>query len=123
VTKKGGDTPVVSPDGRSVYYAKEDTIWRVPAEGGEEMPVLRDYPRRGRSHWAPVDNGIYFAQWEETGGSFKFFNFETGQATQVMPLEERWTVSAPAISPDGRWFLAAQIDQRGQDIMLVENFR
>jgi len=27
-----------------------------------------------------------------------------------------------AISPDGRWILYSQLDQGGNDIMLVENF-
>jgi hypothetical protein len=27
------------------------------------------------------------------------------------------------VSPDGRWILYTQFDQRGSDIMLMENFR
>jgi hypothetical protein len=43
MTKGGGFAAFESLDGKSVYYAKSrsvPSIWRVPVEGGEEVPVL-----------------------------------------------------------------------------------
>jgi Tol biopolymer transport system component/predicted Ser/Thr protein kinase len=137
VTKQGGWTPMVSPDGKFVYYSKTtgpSSLWRVPAEGGEEVLVLPDYRRSSAGNWIPVDDGIYFADWEESGlrysvflsatkGWIKFLDFNTGRVTKVMPVGTLWGASTLAISPDGRWFLYTQFDDYGHDLMLVENFQ
>ncbi|MFX0145831.1 MAG: LpqB family beta-propeller domain-containing protein, partial [Candidatus Hodarchaeota archaeon] len=75
VTRRGGNNPVESTDGKFVYYSKATippSIWRVPAEGGEEAPVLEHYSRADYGNWVPVDDGIYFATWEGGSGSIKF---------------------------------------------------
>jgi Tol biopolymer transport system component len=132
VTKQGGWTPMVSPDGKFVYYSKTrgpSSLWRVSAEGGEEVPVLPDYLRSSAGNWVPVDDGIYFADWEEfellgpTKGWIKFLQFDTGRVRKVMPVGTAWPASALSISPDGRWFLYPQVDDYGDDLVLVENFR
>ncbi len=137
VTKQGGYNPMVSRDGKFFYYAKRRRvpgIWRVPAEGGEETLVLPNYRRGWMGNWAPVDDGIYFADWEESGqpsslylgptkGWIKFMRFATGRVTDVVPIGTPWEASSLAISPDGRSFLYPQIDLVGDDLVLVENFR
>ena len=43
ITREGGMEPVVSWDGRRVYYAKPapiQGIWEVPAEGGQEVQIV-----------------------------------------------------------------------------------
>jgi len=73
-----------------------------------------------------VDRGIYFAT-EATLGHplIEFFNFATGQASEVTRLVKGPHRFAPglAVSPDGRSLLYSQMDQSGSDIMMVENFR
>ncbi len=134
VTKQGGCNPMVSRDGKFVYYAKRPGIWRVPAEGGEETLVLPNYPRAWQGNWAPVDDGIYFADWGKseqpsslflgpTQGWIKFLHFATGRVTEVMPIGTPWPASSLSISPDGRSFLYPQLDHIGNDLVLVENFR
>jgi Tol biopolymer transport system component len=127
ITREGGNNPVESCDGKFVYYSKATippSIWRVPAEGGEETLVLDDYPRADYANWVPVDDGIYFATWEGHSGSIKFLSFDTAQVADVVPLDSQPAAFfALAISPDGRWFLLPQYDQIGHDLMLLENFR
>jgi Tol biopolymer transport system component/predicted Ser/Thr protein kinase len=126
VTRAGGNNPVESADGKFVYYSKATvppSIWRVPAESGEEMLALEDCSGAEYANWVPVDDGIYFADWEGTSRSIKFLNFDAGRVTDVVPLDTPGVFAALAISPDGRWFLLPQFDQSGHDLMLVENFR
>ena len=139
VTKKGGgfQGAFESPDGKFVFYAKPEgspwdpaAVWRVPAEGGEEVAVL-DSPRPVRAGaWAAVEQGIYFIDVERSEALvaeslLKFFHFDTGRVTRIASLGEQLdTVPFQvAVSPDGSWILYVQDDQGGADLMLVENFR
>jgi hypothetical protein len=109
-----------------VYYSKgRGSVWRVPAQGGEETLVFEDVPPSIASdwfHWVPAEKGIYFVDQESNKWSVKLVPFGAGRAKHVFDVE-RPAGSAPAISPDGRWLLYAQFDQVRRDLMLVENFR
>lgn len=78
-------------------------------------------------YWAVAEKGIYFA----TGGAgphprIHFFNFATGQATEVLKLTTFRLPGDPpglSVSLDGRWLLITQMDSTSCDIMLVENFQ
>ena len=137
VTKKGGFAAFESPDGKFVFYDKAEgsprdptAVWRVPAEGGEEVAVL-DSPRPVNAFaWAVVEQGIYFIDVERSEAlvaeSFlKFFHFDAGRVTRIASLGEQLGTGGVqvAVSPDGGWILYTQEDQRGADLMLVENFR
>jgi Tol biopolymer transport system component len=131
ITKQGlgGHECVESPDGRFLYYQKlrlVPGIWRVPVAGGDETLVL-DHHRAGYwRHWTVVEQGIYFATAERPEQPLiEFFSFATGRVTHVATLQkgiDPWT-SGLAVSPDGRWLVWSQVDQVGNDIMLMENFR
>jgi Tol biopolymer transport system component len=131
LTKQGGFEGYESGDGKYFYYMKGRNlsvpgIWRVPAEGGEEA-LFFDQHRAGlwRS-WAVTEQGIYYV----TGDSPKrtmieYYNFANGKISQIAtPEKEILTGSLGlTISPDGKWLLYTQADQRGMDIMLADNFR
>ena len=127
VTKQGGFAAFESPDGRLLYYAKFDSpgLWRVPVEGGEESLVL-DQLRSGYwGAWAVADKGVYFINPEEKPrAAIEFFSFATRRITRIALLEKEPAKFTPnlALSPDGRSILYTQLDQSGNDIMLVENF-
>ena len=132
VTKNGGYNPVESPDGKFVYYAQqryEPGLWRVPVSGGEEVCVLPSLQRASQRKWDVVDEGVYFLELEDapsrqSNWSLKFFRFDTGRVARVTELErppEPWLPFD--VSPDGTWFLLAETEQGGSDLMLVENFR
>jgi Tol biopolymer transport system component/DNA-binding winged helix-turn-helix (wHTH) protein len=129
VTRQGGFEGFESPGGKYFYYAKGRRvagIWRIPVEGGEETLVL-DHHRAGYWRcWAVTEQGIYFATAETPSRpQIEFFSFATGKVTHVATIEKQiqagtWGL---AVSPDSRWILYTQLDQRGSDIMLMENFR
>ncbi len=139
VTRQGAQAPFESPDGRWVYYWKareSPALWKTPVVrsdqpgGGPETlvhPLVR--PHYWGS-WAVLDEGIYFIHEETTPdhtrkagikATIKFFRFTTQELTDIAPLER--TSWGLAVSPDGRRLLYAQFDQRGSDILLVEQYR
>ncbi|MGH9939830.1 MAG: TolB family protein, partial [Blastocatellia bacterium] len=128
VTKQGGHEAFESPDGQWLYYTKGrglPAIWRMPVTGGEETLVY-DFRQPGSRFWTITNEGFYFASAESSARpAIDFFNFSTGKVTSVVALEKRLPQGDPglSVSPDGRWLLFPQVDQRGSDIMLLENFR
>ncbi|HKA18466.1 MAG TPA: winged helix-turn-helix domain-containing protein [Blastocatellia bacterium] len=128
LTKNGGFRAFDSPDGKFVYYSKQDSsgLWRIAAEGGEESLIL-DQLQKGYFHaWAVADRGIYFIHPEpKPPAAIEFFSFAKGRVTRIASLDKesyQWS-STLSISPDEKWILYTQRDQSGSDIMLVENFR
>ena len=129
ITKRGGFAAFESQDGKSLYYAKGmdvDGLWSVAVNGGEEAPVL-DFPKASFwGYWALVETGIYFVN-TETGlqPALQFLSFAEKRVVHVAALDRKPVpfVAGMAVSPDERWILYTQEDQRSSDIMLVENFR
>ena len=128
VTKQGGHEALESPDGQWLYYTKErgfPAIWRIPVTGGEET-LVRDLRLPGSSYWTITNEGLYFAGADSSDRpAINFFNFSTSKVAPVMAFEKGLPLGGPglSVSPDGRWLLFSQVDRRGSDIMLLENFR
>ena len=125
ITRNGGGEAHESRDGRFLYYLKDDreftSLWKVPVGGGEETLVLESVCC---SNFAVVDQGIYFIPEASPGdnSSLKFLSFATGRVTTLAQLSGRAAYGF-SVSPDGRWLLYSQYEQKGADLMLVENFR
>jgi len=120
VTRKGGWSSAISPDGKFLYYTNPPKgVWRVPVEGGDETSVLTG----DTLFWVPLDRGIYFVEPSVSTRVLKFLDFGTGRVADIFRFEQPLSASALQVSRDGRWLLYAPIDQSGYDLMLVENFR
>ncbi len=124
VTRNGGWSSCVSPDGKYLYYQKPQVtsvVWKIPVEGGEEAKILDAVWDRS---YVVVHQGIYFIASRETDGkaSLRFFDLATRTAKEVA-MFERPLVNEISISPDGRSLLYSQVDEGSADLMLVENFR
>ncbi|OVE80076.1 hypothetical protein BVY01_00865 [bacterium I07] len=122
VTSGGGFAPQVSFDGDWIYYTRSRTseIWKIPSEGGSEIMVSNVVV-----HWSIWDltkEGIYHFYNVDKIVKLGFLDFSTGLVEEILDIgEER--VSAPEISPNGRWLIYEQEDQSNRDIVIVENFR
>ena len=128
ITKKGGASSRESRDGQYLYYTKGDEpgIWRVAVSGGEETPVIEEFPNYLAGYWDLVDDGIYFVD-DKTSPypTIRFFDFADRRKTSVA------TLAGPAVpwaggltvSPDRRSIVYTQSTYTRSEIMLVENFR
>ncbi len=124
LTRGGGQIGLESPDGKYLYYAptcSETSLWRLPLGGGEEEKILE--PVEGAS-LAVTSRGVYFIRRSQTGDhrTIERLDFSTGETTIIatLPRPTFWNLS---VSPDERYLLYSQLDQSGNNLMLVENFR
>lgn len=53
--------PAVSPDGREIAFTYGGQIWRVPAEGGDALPLTSGEFYSTRPVWSPDGQSIAFA--------------------------------------------------------------
>jgi Tol biopolymer transport system component len=133
LTQGGGQAPFESSSGDLVYYWRgrgSSRIWQVGSSGGEEVPVDESLRPHYWGNWSVTATGIYFfderamLESSSTGrlkSSVKFFSFATRGISHLTALERvGWDLT---VSPDDRWMLYGQFDQRGSDIMLIEDFR
>ena len=129
VTRHGGFEGFESVNGQYFYYAKGRAmpgIWRVPVGGGEETLVVDHHQAGLWRYWAVTHEGIYFATAETASHPLiEFFNFDTRKITTIAKLNKPLLKTDPGlgVSPDEKSLLLVQIDQKGSDIMLMENFR
>lgn len=120
LTRKGGLAALESPDGQYLYYPKDrsypTSIWKVSVNGENEHQVVKQF--NGWRSFFPVENSIYFVLFRD----ILFFNFDTGKTTTITKLE-RSVDYGITVSPDRRFLLYGQIDRKGSDLFLVENFK
>jgi Tol biopolymer transport system component len=126
ITRGGGFRALESPDGRYLYYTKSPgtAVWRKEPQGAEpEQMVLADSVSRW-SDWALGPGGIYFLAQNPAGGpnAPEWIELLTPGKSGFQKLIR--TTKGPrglSVSPDGKSFLYAQLDQSGSDILLLEH--
>ena len=77
-------------------------------------------------YWVVTKRGVFFVPEEHTSVyTIKFFDFRSGHVVPVFTLEREPVLGPPGldVSPDGRWILYTQVDQKVSNITLVEGFR
>jgi serine/threonine protein kinase len=120
VTKKGGAWPVESPDGKFVYFGRDETcvsVWRISAARGEEEHVL-DVPGELWSSFALAGDGIYYL----TGKNVEFFQPASGARKHIAAIEKPVQEQRLSVSPDGQFLFYTRLERQTHELMLVENF-
>lgn len=127
VTNGGGFASREAPDGKVLYFTKRrwavGGLWRIPVDGGEETPFLDQLEPGYDRMWALTREGVYFLQPDRRPRAvISFLSFSKGGATSLTSVDDT-NHYAPglSVSPDGRWILFTQIDQRNGDILLLEH--
>jgi Tol biopolymer transport system component/DNA-binding winged helix-turn-helix (wHTH) protein len=116
VTKSGSDlTAFESADGETLYYKKEEGLWKVPVGGGNESKVAESLCGYC---FTPAKRGIYFLDRCGDDGILHFLDYRA-QASKPLPSLGR--ICPSSVSPDERWVLHEE-GSGGSDLMLVENF-
>jgi Tol biopolymer transport system component/tRNA A-37 threonylcarbamoyl transferase component Bud32 len=128
VTRNGGFAAFESEDGY-VYYAKGRSVpglWRVPLRGGEEEPVLERLKSGYWGYWGLCERGIVFADREssQVPPALYLYDPKTRRTSRLGNASRPFIVgdSALTVLPDCSQVLYTQVDQRGSDIMLVDNY-
>jgi Tol biopolymer transport system component/predicted Ser/Thr protein kinase len=133
VTKQGGRASggtdafmdsFESVDGKSLFYRRDDGLWRMPAEGGESIRVLENVTFGG---WRVFGNGIFFLDENASPAQLKLLDLGSGRITSFgsVDLGPGGASIGPSgldVSPDGRWVIYKRVAALNSDIMLVENF-
>ena len=106
MTRNGGEDPVISPDGRRLYYAKSPPvqgIWEIPLEGGPELNVVE----RGRSRSFDVaETGIFIIDPStKPQATVEMFSFALRKLVAVARLPPGVTTPYVSVTRDGRSLL------------------
>jgi Tol biopolymer transport system component len=86
----------------------------------EAIPPLSD-----AHQWWPSGSGIYFWIHTMDKPEVDFLDLRTSQIRRIYvphTLPTPW-LAGLSVSPDGKWLVYSRVDERFQDLMLVNNFR
>jgi Tol biopolymer transport system component len=131
ITRGGGLEPVVSWDGRRVYYAKErpvEGIWEVPLEGGQEVQVIS----RGTTlNFDVAETGIFLVDTAaKPPATVEMFSFSSRQLTTVARLPPEAPLPHGVrfspylrVSRDGKSILYTQFDHWHSDVEMLPGIR
>jgi Tol biopolymer transport system component/DNA-binding winged helix-turn-helix (wHTH) protein len=125
ITRAGGSVAIESPDGKEIFYTKQQEagLWRLQA-GGKETMILDSLEPADSLNWAVTAKGIYFIQRKAAAlPAIVFFDLNRRKTRLIAPLGNSQGYYGLSISPDGQWVLYSQLDRNESDIMLLENFR
>lgn len=109
---------VESADGKYLYYERVDwSIQRLSLQGGGEVQML---PSVANDNFAIANAGIYFIP-SGPNSAIQFLNFADRHISTILKLPQS-SLFGFALSPDEKWLLYTQYEDRGSNLMLVENF-
>ena len=122
VTKNGGFSAFEAADGKSLYYFRQQAIWKSDLNGDNESRAVEC---SRWMDWYLSGNGIYLMDVSISPARFMFFDPLKKSTTLLGTLD----VGPPAraanrfvVSPDGNRVIYTRVDSIDSDIMLVENF-
>jgi len=109
--------PSWSPDGTTLAYADQRSLWLIPARGGRGTRLTSDYAKDERPVWSPDGAHLYCSSWRS--GTLALWRVSArGGAAVRMTLGTGPEVE-PSVSKDGRR-LAYSTYTNSPDIVLVD---
>ena len=126
VTRSGGFAALESPDGKTLYYAKDRStpgLWQVPVGGGPEREVLPELEPGLWGYWRVDAAGILFA---ETEAPYRLRRFDpsSGRITLLSHLPRPPLPGEAGMAPaSGDWLYVALADAPAGDLFIVDQFR
>jgi predicted Ser/Thr protein kinase len=120
------DQPVWSPEGKSIVFQSDrkhqGDLYRKPAGGGSEEPVLEGEGQRIPDDWSP-DGRFVALEYREPRGerrvSLSIFSLADGKLTTF--LRRGLNGGDARFSPDGRW-LALTSEESGRNEIYLASF-
>ncbi len=122
LTEEGQDrnTPQEASDGTRVYFYKDDHLWSVSVNGGDERP-FPGVPVNVT--WMPALSGAYFVEGTPRHFALHYFDTATQHAHKIADFPYLFVMWGSSLAPDGQSILFSGIEHSEGDIMLVEGFR
>ena len=112
---------IESPDGKYLYYEGYDgnafTIRRQRLQDGDDVQLISSV---NADNFAVASTGIYFIP-DGPHPAIQFLSFADGKTSTIAKLP-RMALYGFSLSPDERYLLYTQYEDRGSNLMLVENF-
>ena len=120
-------SPEESADGRSVYFRRGRTIWRVSSDGGKAEEAIEPEHNLLGASYAAVPGGIYYLEFDRPARAvdLAFYRFSSSKTSEVLRMTDAEGSSGAGftISPDGNTILYPKIDRSQTNLVLIENFR
>jgi dipeptidyl aminopeptidase/acylaminoacyl peptidase len=118
LTKQGGFNAFESFDGKTIYYSRFDEagIWKIPATGGPETPLIPNRPQVGFwGHFAVAPTGLYFLDNDaDPHPTINFYDFASSRISPVLTLDQHPARLQPSLSAtaDGKTIYFTQYDRQ-----------
>jgi Tol biopolymer transport system component/DNA-binding winged helix-turn-helix (wHTH) protein len=124
--QRGSWAPFVSPDGKLLYFNRDDRLWRLDLPTGNQSPVGELSEHRLIRGWHIAQRGVYFLEpSSETQFLLRYLDPVTGNISLVTQVFGRIDYDAPSlsVSPDEQRFAFGTVANQVSDIMLIDGWR
>jgi eukaryotic-like serine/threonine-protein kinase len=122
ISKNGGFEVLPARNGEWLYYKRKGTsngpLHRMRLDGSDDTEII---PIASGLRFAVTATGVYFVTFKSEGSVVQTLRFSTGAIRELVKLDH-YVGLGLSISPDERYALVTKPDQKGTDLMLVENF-
>jgi Tol biopolymer transport system component/DNA-binding winged helix-turn-helix (wHTH) protein len=125
VTMTGGYLAMESPDGKWLYFTKDNDsgLWKMPSGGGPETHILPQPAGGFWGYWAVTISGIYFLDASQPIWHIQFYEPATGKISTVATLDRHPPpYSGISVDRDEDQLLLTDEVNASSHITLVQNF-
>jgi Tol biopolymer transport system component len=124
VNSRGELRPVESPDGQYLYYVRRNRLWRTELRDGHEEKILPEYEIAYHG-FRVLPEGLYIIAEEDDKHGEKTLLFRRSGAGAVVPIITLGHMFACCIDirPDRRALFYTLAEEKGYDLVLVNNFK
>ncbi|MFM8392964.1 MAG: hypothetical protein ACKOB4_03465, partial [Acidobacteriota bacterium] len=126
VTMNGGIEPVVSPDGKRLYYTKDYYLYQKDLPAGMETPVPGMEKIQLDRYWDVATSSIFYVPFHhgEEPAIYRF-DLQNGKTTLVRRLDKKPMAGqiGLSISSDEKLMAVCLINQHMGDILMIRNWK
>ncbi|MFM8392715.1 MAG: TolB family protein, partial [Acidobacteriota bacterium] len=117
---------LASPDGKFLYFNRENRLWRRDLSTDQETPIEQLSTLYLTRDWDIARGGIYFLE-PDSGDQLRLYRLDlaTGNRSLIKQLTSKRNLYVPnlSVSPDEQRYALTTISNESCDIMLGEGWR